>query len=37
MMNFVLVQDMRSVGVNHVLVAILAVIMITAAIKYLKN
>jgi hypothetical protein len=36
-MNFVLTQEMRYVGLNQVLVALLAVIMITAAIKYLRN
>jgi hypothetical protein len=37
MMDLVLVQHVRILNVNHALVAILAVIMVTAAIKYLKN
>lgn len=37
MMNIALMHDVRAMEVNHVLVAILAVVMITAAIKYLRN
>jgi hypothetical protein len=36
-MKLALAQNVHSLGVNHVLMGILAVIMITAAVKYLKN
>jgi hypothetical protein len=37
MINLALVRDMHSMGANHALVFLLAVIMITAAIRYLKT
>jgi hypothetical protein len=37
MINLALPHNIYNMGVNHALVFVLAVIMVTAAIKYLKN
>jgi hypothetical protein len=37
MTNLTLPHGVHNIGVNHALVLLLAVIMVTAAIKYLKN